>query len=311
VKASLRTLLAGIVDYAGTFPPARLSLEESVQRYIEYRRGEHAWMLGKLVCSLDDLPTMLTVLEPILRKDHNARVPIALVIPSDDIEHLNRLQKILSSPEAEAFFGRYAGRAEIDSLELKLSPKNVSFRHPTPGYAVVFHELPWSENGARGAERFFKEVLNLYIRGKSQGPAPVGVKLRTGGLHASAFPKAEEVAWVIAKCRDAGIPWKATAGLHHPLRHYDESIGTKMHGFLNVACAAVLADVQRLNKAAIAEILRDESIENFEFHDDGLRWKDFEATNSQIAHCRKHGFLSFGSCSFDEPLAGLRELGLL
>src|SRR5262249_54443685 len=78
---------------------------------------------------------------------------------------------------------------------------------------------------------------------------PGGIKGRWGGLGASAFPSPEQVAFALVACRDAGVPLKATAGLHHPLRHFDAGVKAKMHGFLNVFGAGALAHARRLDEA--------------------------------------------------------------
>jgi hypothetical protein len=135
--------------------------------------------------------------------------------------------------------------------------------------------------------------------------------LRCGGLDAKAFPTAEQVAFVIATCRDAGVPLKFTAGLHHPLRHFDADLQTHMHGFLNVFGAGVLAHARELDEETIQAIIEDEDPHHFVFEEARFRWKDHSATLEEIVAARKYAVLSFGSCSFDEPLADLRQLGLL
>src|SRR5947209_8360818 len=60
MSASLRALLAGIIDYAGLFPPARLSLDLALTTYTHYRRGPDAWMLGRFVCPAARLPELVS-----------------------------------------------------------------------------------------------------------------------------------------------------------------------------------------------------------------------------------------------------------
>jgi hypothetical protein len=141
--------------------------------------------------------------------------------------------------------------------------------------------------------------------------AAAGLKLRCGGLEPSAFPSPEQVAFVITACRDALVPLKFTAGLHHPLRHYDEGVKTKMHGFLNVFGAGVLAHRHRLDEEQVRAIIADEDPTHFVFDDDCFRWKDYAATVGEIRLARQLAVTSFGSCSFDEPRDDLRTLGLL
>src|SRR5687768_14733348 len=48
-KQSVRTLLSGIVDYAGLFPPSMVSMREAVANFAAYRSGPYGWMLGRFV----------------------------------------------------------------------------------------------------------------------------------------------------------------------------------------------------------------------------------------------------------------------
>ena len=50
MKASLRALLSGAIDYAGLFPPAALPLEEAFRNYTRYCAGPDGWMLGRFLC---------------------------------------------------------------------------------------------------------------------------------------------------------------------------------------------------------------------------------------------------------------------
>ncbi len=127
---------------------------------------------------------------------------------------------------------------------------------------------------------------------------------------ADAFPFPEQVARAIAAARDAGVPMKATAGLHHPVRHYNGGVQTKMHGFLNVFGAGVLAVTHGLSVEQIQNILEDEDPASFIFDESGFAWKNIHASNEQIARARQN-VVSFGSCSFDEPREDLQALGFL
>jgi hypothetical protein len=137
-----------------------------------------------------------------------------------------------------------------------------------------------------------------------------GFKLRCGGVNAAAFPSCEQVAFVIAACRDAKVPLKFTAGLHHPVRHFNAGVQTHMHGFLNVFVAGVLAHARGLSEEQLRPILGEEDAKEFAFDDAGLRWKDWQATTDEIAAARRI-VTSFGSCRFDEPRNDLRALGWL
>ena len=121
----------------------------------------------------------------------------------------------------------------------------------------------------------------------------VGAKLRCGGSAAGATPSVEDVAAFITAAQTLGVPWKATAGLHHPVRAI--SRGTMMHGFLNLFIAAVALHAGALDAAR--SLWRQEN-------------SGHRIEVAAVAAARAQA-VSFGSCSFDEPVNGLRELGLL
>ena len=126
------------------------------------------------------------------------------------------------------------------------------------------------------------------------GELGLRAKVRCGG---SVVPAVPALAEFIQACRRLEVPFKATAGLHQPLRHDDE------HGFLNLLAAAVFGDEE--------DALEEEDPDAFSVSADAFRWRDREAGASEIALLRRGLFVSFGSCSAQEPIDGLLALGLL
>jgi hypothetical protein len=126
--------------------------------------------------------------------------------------------------------------------------------------------------------------------------ARAGAKIRCGG---TTLPSVEEVAAFIVACRDAGVPFKATAGLHHPIRSGDR------HGFLNLLAAAVFAD------ADLEAILAEEDPSAFTLDADGFGVHGQRAGAETIRAARAELFVAYGSCSFDEPVDDLTALGML
>jgi hypothetical protein len=119
-------------------------------------------------------------------------------------------------------------------------------------------------------------------------------KVRCGG---AAIPQVPALAEFVQACRRLEIPFKATAGLHRPLRHDDE------HGFLNVLAAAVFGDEE--------QALEEEDPSAFALDGDAFRWRDQSAGAEEVVRVRRELFVSFGSCSAREPIDGLAALGLL
>jgi hypothetical protein len=291
MTASLRALLANVIDYAGLFPPASLDLDRSIRNYARYLAGDDAWMLGRFICPAAKLNDLLPYLDELFTET----MPLPLSVLANDAD--------VTVPFRDA-----AGdRATIDVIEAKLPaasteslPKFVDLAHRAN--ARVFCEAPLT--------RAYRDDIPPLARSIAMHPQ-LGLKLRTGGVEASAFPSPEQVAFVIADCRDARCPLKFTAGLHHPIRLFHESVQTKMHGFVNVFAAAVLAHVHGMDEHGVRLILESESPADFTFDEYGLAWKTLRASNQRIEQVRKHFAISFGSCSFDEPREDLRALGLL
>jgi hypothetical protein len=112
------------------------------------------------------------------------------------------------------------------------------------------------------------------------------------------------------------VPFKATAGLHHPLRsihrltYKDDSPSGTMHGFLNVFLAA--ASVEKgIDAETCAKLLEEQSSEAFRFDTDGIEWRGHRLTRDEIVSTRKMFGISFGSCSFSEPIYDLKALHLI
>jgi hypothetical protein len=126
------------------------------------------------------------------------------------------------------------------------------------------------------------------------GELGLRAKVRCGG---SVVPTVPRLAELVQACRRLEVPFKATAGLHQPLRHEDE------HGFLNLLAAAVFGDEE--------DALVEEDPDAFAVSGDAFRWRDREASADEIALVRRELFVSFGSCSAQEPIDGLVALGLL
>jgi hypothetical protein len=141
------------------------------------------------------------------------------------------------------------------------------------------------------------------------GAAQFGYKLRTGGVTADAFPASQQIARALVAAAKQRVPIKFTAGLHHPIRQFRDEVKTKMHGFLNVLGAAVLAAEHQWDEQQTSKMLEDENGTSFSFSDALFAWGKWKIATDQIKTRRKL-VTSFGSCSFDEPREDLRALNL-
>ncbi len=322
--ASLRTLLSESVDYAGIFPPARLPLEDAIENFAGYRRSAEAWMLARFIIPAARLPELDEYVDLLASKSthHFSILPTG---GANGDELLGALDGDLMN--VRRFLDDRRFRVAVDQFEMRL-PREfvgtdvirvrqfldaVSSRLASTGLqeADLFFEIPLDEN-LRQTLPMVTGAMAAFNRSRpAASPGGVGLKLRTGGTEPTAFPSAEDVALVIASCRQSDVPFKATAGLHHPFRTFDDALGTHMHGFLNFFCASALASAHDLDEDGIAAVLREEDPAHFRFSSEGLEWQQLSVPNQQIEHVRSNGALSFGSCSFQEPVEDLRTLGLL
>ncbi|MDE3198309.1 MAG: hypothetical protein KGN84_18315 [Acidobacteriota bacterium] len=138
-------------------------------------------------------------------------------------------------------------------------------------------------------------------------------KIRTGGLDASRFPSTDAVAALIGECSRLRLPFKATAGLHHairgvyPVSYEPDSAMATMHGFLNVLLAGCFA----WHGGPVAPVLEEQDGGAFRISGDSIRWRDFALATGHIGEARRDFTIAFGSCSFEEPIQELCQMGLL
>ncbi len=299
VVGSLRELLRGLIDYAGLFPPARLGMAAAVDSYARALRGSEAWMLGRIIIPAGRLDEFEEHAGALLPREADAepwRVS-ALTAPAaddglaDDLGRIATFNGVHDDPSA--------GLAVIDVIELTAAaPSQIEAAlGRIPDELFPFFELPVDDD-PRG--------LVAALAGSD-----AGAKVRTGGLNAESFPAAGLLARFILACAAADTPFKATAGLHHPVRQYHESVQTRMYGFFNVFVAACLAHASVLDEPVVVALLEEEAPESFVFGDDELAWHGHRLRRAGIEKAREHFAISFGSCSFDEPRDDLRRMNFL
>ena len=320
MTSSQRAFLSGLIDYAGLFPPAALALRSAMFTYTLERAKPDAWILGRFI-----LPVPRVVeLYPFL-PSFDARSPLVLSVlgyaPDSSLKETwaNRVMRTLA--DARRYEEQSGGRVLSDRFEIRVPAELAAdpgalttllgefegvLRSRGRRVGCMALEVPLLEapETVETASQAIAEANKRAVR------AAFALKLRCGGVTADHFPSVETLASALTEARRAGIPFKATAGLHHPVRQYREEVDTEMHGFVNVFGGAILAQLHDLDADALAEILEDTDASNFDLVNE-LRWKSLAATASEIADARTQFALSYGSCSFAEPREDLRRLGWL
>ncbi|MEM7229108.1 MAG: hypothetical protein AAF432_09875 [Planctomycetota bacterium] len=298
MHTSLTELLHGIIDYAGLFPPAKLDMPTTVTNFASYVACDDAWMLKRLIVPVGRLDEFQAAAASLLPMDGETTWHLSgLTVPAGDPAFAANIEVI------DAFNRRHAdpsnGSAIIDTIELKGTNVDVieEALDELPDEIFPFFEIPWNVD-PRGM------IATLV-------GSDAGAKIRTGGVTADLYPPVDAVARFIVACARAGVPFKATAGLHHPFRHYSDAVDCDEHGFFNVFLAAAIAYAHEEGEDAIAPVLEQTDHSAFRCTDDSIVVGDYEITADEIARTRDLIAISFGSCSFDEPRDDLREISLL
>jgi hypothetical protein len=205
-----------------------------------------------------------------------------------------------------SFSGYNVDLVSVNQLEMFL-PDDVDLELLKEARTVIGSLPAFWEAAANKAE----QTIALLAEHNSNADTPTfGYKLRTGGVTVDAFPTSAEIAKALVAPATHQVPIKFTAGLHHPIRKYREEVKTKMHGFLNVLGAAVLAAEHKWDEKQTAAMLDDEDAKSFSFDDEFFSWREWKINIKRLRDRRKF-VTSFGSCSFDEPREDLRALNLL
>ena len=294
-----RALLSEIVDYAGLFPPAQLPLEKAVREYAAHLGEEKAWMLGRFIIPaqrLEELEPHLVIFSEPVRI-----IALGKGGRSED-EYLKNLNQDLTA--IKTFRTAQDATVSIDSFEARLPPLPVT----NAFIANVVNQL--REAGLKQSHEFAVDD-HLELTMAALAAADAGAKLRCGGVTADAVPAPEQVARFIVAARDAGVPVKFTAGLHHPVRHFSDDIQTEMHGFLNLYVGGMLAHTTGSEWQELAGIIADQSPDAFALTGVGVEWRGRLVRSEDAARLRENALLGQGSCSFAEPVADLHDMGWL
>jgi hypothetical protein len=293
---TMRDAFSEIVDYAGLFPPATCSMADAVRHFDAYRNSSDRWMLGRFVVAgarLGELAHALTSeqIEPAPADPWR----LSVVMGGEIAEEL---------PRIALFNADRASRGVVaDAIE---------FRVATPDDVVTAATaIP------HGLRRHFEVPITGPYEALAVAMKRAGVfaKVRTGGTTPELFPSSEALAGFLAAVTEQGLPFKATAGLHHPIRgtypltYAPDAPHHTMFGFVNVLLAT--AELARGGTILTAQSILEEADASQLFRDAaGLHWRDHRYGPDELAGVRTRFFLGFGSCSFREPVDELRHEGI-
>lgn len=265
-------------------------MEKAAANYNSYLAGPHQWLLGRFVVPVGRLEELVAATRTLVP---TSPWPLSALTGKDAEADLSAVA---------TFNETYAGRFAIEAVEVKVAQlddiSRVAAAAPA-GLEIYF------EGGSDELEPFVSAVGEVQAR----------AKIRTGGLTTDAFPDAAAIAKFVELCSDQDVPFKATAGLHHPVRcvrpltYEPDAPRGAMHGFVNLFLASVLLYDGAIDAHHAERVLLDDDTTNFAFADQLAHWRTAEIDVDSIEAVRHNFAISFGSCSFEEPIDDLRALG--
>lgn len=272
----LQDLVAGLCDDAAIFPPGNLPLTQAVPAHREHLASDHAGLVGPFIVSAAVLGDLAGLVEA------GETFEVALTVP-DPRKVADALATADGIPGLRVVALEVAVPDELDAADvLPTLTEAVADREGLD----VFVELPRDPR---------RPSLVEALSG-----TPFRAKLRTGGVRADLYPDERELAEAVVALVDAGLQFKATAGLHHALRNTDPTTKFEQHGFLNLLVATDVA--QRGGDVTAVEAVLAE-------RDPQLVASWLEAAADRAEEIRG-AFRSFGTCSVVEPRDEMAELGL-
>lgn len=297
-----RAFLERLIDDAGLFPPAQLSMADALAANARARAGTHAWMLGRFIVPASRLDELAAQ-----RAGATDVFPVSVILDGDRTASVALVREQMNAQSQSI---------SIESLEVKLPPmpsasEEERVRHlelfaaSIPQDVALYVELDLAPGADLDAD------VAAIARATRAGNGMLCAKMRCGGPLASDVPSPARLAHVIKRLVDAGSWFKATAGLHHPLRGLQPAADFTMHGFLNVIGAAIFAKARDLEEGVLQAMLADGDPANFTLAGDRFRWRSETVDAREIAQAREETIHSYGSCSFEEPVDDLIAMGVL
>ena len=298
--SSARTFLKGIIDYAGLFPPARLQMNDAVSEYARYRDGADSDLLGRFIVPASRLQEFSASARSLAHGIAPGPWRLSAIVAAGNQSELGDVDRFNTTSSSDSS----SPGATIDAIEMAVqndSDVKWAVEHYHKSY-----ELFLEPSGAANSSGMLRSI----------SAAGVAAKLRTGGTVPGSIPSANAVMRFIDDCAELNLRFKATAGLHHaicgeyPLTYEPGATRSTMFGYLNLFLVAAFRR-SGLAEAALFDLLQESDATSIMFNDAGAWWRGNLAETAHLMATRKFFAVSFGSCSFTEPVGEARDLQLI
>jgi hypothetical protein len=299
-----RALLDRLIDDAALFPPANLTMLPALRAHARHKESAYWWIGGRFVVPASRLDEFATA------RIGRDTIDLSVVLDAGvrgargdtvraDLERTERVRN-LDGVTVSSFEARLP-RLVLDDAAMQRIVADIVERYPSTDVAF-WYESAYDAGWIAPPD----EWLATLAAARASAPAnlTIGAKVRCGGAAAGATPSIDDLAAFIAAAHAHDVPWKATAGLHHPVRRHG------VHGFLNVLVAGIALHAGAIEPARVADVLAEIDPTAFVLDPAHLAWRNVRLDAEQVAAGRER-CVALGSCSFDEPVNDLRELGML
>jgi hypothetical protein len=310
ISNAVKAFFTGLIDYAGLYPPAALGLTEAMMNYRTYGCTADSWILSRFIAGAAHVLQLSGELLAGFSTEKPLSISLVTKDPAQD------LVSVLAALPATAAVAAVEVPLVLDqAFEVQLaSHAGVVQRLADSGHTLdIFYEVPFTE---KWDEEFLRFVDRLGTASRAYPEGLLGCKLRCGGLEPHLVPSPERLGRALHACAERSIPVKFTAGLHQPFRHMPQpgetgSAGVPMHGYWNVYWAALVASLRSVKVDEVVSIVAEMDSCNLSVSDDSITWRGVSLSTEEIQVARSSKVLSFGSCSFDEPIHAARMVGWL
>jgi hypothetical protein len=307
-----RALLERLIDDAGLFPPADLPMRRALRAHARHGESAYSWVDGRFVLAASRLEEFAAA-----RMPTDGPIDLSVILDAGalgakgdtvraDLHRVERLTELpgvtVSSLEAKL------PQIQLDDAALQRILLDIAGTYPTAEVSF-WYESSYNAGWTTPPDAWLKIIAGA--RATAPANVTLGAKVRCGGAAPGSTPSVEDLAAFVVAAHAHDVPWKATAGLHHPVRGlHGVAGGAVPHGFLNLFVAGAALHAGAIDAARVAAVLAEQDPREFVVDPAHVGWSDVRLEAEQVAAARER-CVSFGSCSYDEPVNDLRELGLL
>ncbi len=309
-------LFKNMIDYAGTFPPANLSIEDAIEEYFKERSENGSWIIKTLI-----LPwTKISEFDKQIKKrnSENLIIRISVLLVSEDTqkeflkkveEQIRELRKFLNSNDEYQLVSLEIKLPKLDYIHGKINPNTIQVLSELLEVHNMNNVIMYLEGYLiKGWESILDPIFNYLQQSNAVHETIMGYKIRTGSIKPEEIPDISTLVNLLKMLTTHDIPFKATAGLHSPLRTNNRALDVFNHGFFNILMVSSILKANLTNDIKVlSEILEISQWEAFHFSEKYIEVRGFNISKKDLLEVRENQFLSFGSCSLREPLDDLQR----